>query len=149
MASAGRSDHEVVIEYITPRPPAYFASWKGDVTSSGGIVTNIGIHLFDLLIWVFGPVQEILEVEITERRASGVLKLQQARVRWRLSVEAADLPEGSPEFYRRLTVDGRQVTLESGLEQLHDRLYADALEGRAPGIEEARPSIALCRQLMG
>jgi UDP-N-acetyl-2-amino-2-deoxyglucuronate dehydrogenase len=149
VVSAGRSDHEVVIEYITPRSPAYFASWKGDVTSSGGIVTNIGIHLFDLLIWIFGSVQEIREVEITERRASGVLQLQQARVQWRLSVDAADLPEGAPGFYRRLTVDGKQVTLESGLEELHDRLYAEALLGTAPGIDEARPSIELCRRLMG
>lgn len=146
---AGRRDHEVVIEHIAPRTPAYFASWKGDVARSGGIVMNIGIHLFDLLIWVFGPVQEIRDVEITERRASGVLQLQYARVRWRLSVEAADLPEGAPGFYRRLTVDGRKVTLESGLEQLHDRFYEEALEGNAPGIEEACPSIELCRQLMG
>lgn len=146
---AGRQDHEVVIEHIAPRSDAYFASWKGDVVQSGGIVTNIGIHLFDVLIWVFGPVQSILDAEITERRASGVLQLRQAQVRWRLSVDAADLPEGVPGFYRRLTVDGKVVSMEGGLEQLHDRFYAQALEGKAPGIEEARPSIELCKQLMG
>lgn len=146
--NSGRSDYEVDIVHITPRNEAYFASWKGQEQLSGGIITNIGIHLFDLLLWIFGPMQES-RVRLLERtKAAGFLQLEKASVRWRLSVDPADLPMGSTDFYRRITVDEEELSLERELSQMHGRFYAQAIAGEAPGIEASRPSIELCRHLM-
>jgi UDP-N-acetyl-2-amino-2-deoxyglucuronate dehydrogenase len=144
-AAAGKRD--VVLTYITSRGNWYHASWKGQVERSGGLVTNIGIHFFDILMWFFGPV-EISEVHYsTQKRTAGYLELQNARVKWFLSVDRADLPpqkkEGGPTTFRSITIDGKELEFSEGFTDLHSVLYRETLAGRGFGIDDARPSIQL------
>lgn len=144
--AARRTTHDVVLTYVTPRGPWYDVSWKGDVTKSGGLSTNIGIHLFDLLLWLFGR-PEACRVHLAEaRRMSGFLALERARVRWFLSVEARDLPSAGP-LHRSLVVDHEPTDFTEGFGELHTRVYEEILAGRGPRIVDARPSIELAHQL--
>ena len=135
------------LSYITSRGNWYFNSWKGVMEKSGGIATNIGIHFFDMLIWIFGNV-EYSEVHISQKdKTGGYIELENAKVRWFLSVDRHDLPddvkkEGKPTF-RSITVDGEEVEFSGGFTELHTLVYRDILEGRGFGIEDARPSINL------
>lgn len=140
--------HDVSIQYITPRKEAFFSSWKGKPEQSGGILTNIGIHLFDLLIWIFGPVIS-MEISVNEpQKAKGRIELESANVDWFLSVDEKDLPISHYGFYRKLSIDGVELSLETGLENLHTRVYKQVLAGKAPGIQEARFSIQFCNTLV-
>ncbi len=145
LADGGRR-HEVRLTYLTSRGTWYRYSWKGDVEKSGGVVTNIGIHFFDLLIWLFGPVRHS-EVHVSEPdRIGGFLELERADVPWFLSVDAADLPEhvrGLQPTYRSITVDGEEIEFSGGFRDLHTRVYEETLAGRGFGLEDARPSIEL------
>ena len=143
--------HEVSLTYITARGRWYDVSWKGSDERSGGIVTNIGIHFFDLLLWLFGGVVSC-EVHLREpRRIGGYVQLERARVRWFLSCETADLPfvpeAGGKATFRSITVDGREVEFSEGFTDLHTRVYEEALAGRGFGIDDSRPSIELCHRL--
>src|SRR5262249_44371574 len=138
--------HDVCLTYITARGAWYDVSWKGSEERSGGIVTNIGIHLFDLLLWLFGPLEHCAVHLYTARRAAGELQLASARVRWFLSTDASDLPTPSPRVaatYRSITVDGERIEFSEGFGHLHTQVYAEALAGRGFRIADARPSIAL------
>lgn len=143
--SAGR--HDVCLSYVTRRGPWYDVSWKGSQEKSGGVSMNIGIHFFDFLLWLFGPAERSQVHLMTPRRMAGALELERARVRWFLSVEAADLPSGYLEdgkaAYRSITLDGREIEFSEGFTDLHTRVYEDILAGRGFGISEARPSIDL------
>jgi UDP-N-acetyl-2-amino-2-deoxyglucuronate dehydrogenase len=144
-AADGKRD--VVLTYITSRGNWYHASWKGQVERSGGLVTNIGIHFFDILMWFFGPV-EISEVHCsTQKRTAGYLELKNARVKWFLSVDRADLPpqkkEGGPTTFRSITIDGKELEFSEGFTDLHTVLYKETLAGRGFGIDDARQSIQL------
>ncbi len=139
--------HEIMLTYITPRGPWYLRSWKGDVERSGGIVTNIGIHLFDLLLWMFGSVQTS-EVHHNEpNKICGFLELENARVQWFLSIDEADLPhrdeKAEQQSFRSMTVDGDEVEFSGGFADLHTRIYEKTFEGTGFGIEDARPSVSL------
>lgn len=142
--------HDVELTYITSRGHWYDVSWKGDAAKSGGVPTNIGIHFFDLLIWLFGR-PERHEVHLSEaRRMSGFLELERARVSWFLSVDHSDLRavrEGSSNTYRSIRVDGAEVEFSEGFTDLHTRVYRETLEGRGFGIADARPSITLVHSL--
>jgi len=143
--------HEVSLTYVTARGPWYDTSWKGSEERSGGIVTNIGIHFFDLLLWLFGDVTHC-EVHVREpRRMAGYLELQHARVRWFLSTEWSDLPftpePGVKTTYRSIAVDGADVEFSDGFGDLHTRVYEEVLAGRGVGIDESRPSIALSHRI--
>ena len=140
--------HDVVLTYITSRGPWYDVSWKGQLDKSGGVPTNIGIHFFDLLGWLFGPTEEH-RVHLSEpRRMGGFLALERARVRWFLSVERRDLPEPAKgTTFRSITVDGTEIEFSEGFTDLHTRVYEETLAGRGFGIEVARPSIALVHAL--
>jgi UDP-N-acetyl-2-amino-2-deoxyglucuronate dehydrogenase len=145
--------HDVVLTYVTARGRWYDVSWKGQPDKSGGLPTNIGIHFFDLLLWMFGPVQGA-RVHLNEsRRMSGFLELERARVRWFLSVDAGDMPEpigpGGPTSYRSITVDGTEVEFSDGLGELHTRIYELTLAGKGFGLSDARPSIELAHRLRG
>ena len=142
--------HRVRLSYVTARGTWYRYSWKGDVQRSGGVATNIGIHFFDLLMWLFGrPVRSA--VHVSERdRIGGSLELERADVQWFLSIEEADLPEavrGHRPTYRSITVDGEEVEFSGGFRDLHTRVYEETLAGRGFGIEDARPSIELVHAL--
>jgi UDP-N-acetyl-2-amino-2-deoxyglucuronate dehydrogenase len=139
--------HEVTLAYITSRGNWYLSSWKGDLERSGGLATNIGIHFFDLLLWLFGSVQGV-EVHVSDpRKAAGYLELERAQVRWYLSIDRQDLPfdavPGGPTTYRSIRVDGQEVEFSEGFTDLHTVLYREILAGRGFGIEDARPSISL------
>ena len=139
--------YEVSLTYVTARGRWYDTSWKGSEERSGGIVTNIGIHLFDLLLWLFGPLVAC-EVHMREpRRIAGFLELAQARVRWFLSADRADLPfapePGLKTTVRSITVDGEEVEFSEGFGDLHTRVYEETLAGRGFGIDDSRPAIDL------
>lgn len=139
--------HDVCLTYITSRGRWYHTSWKGSQEKSGGIATNIGIHFFDLLLWLFGHAGDIKMHYANEKRMSGYIRLDRARVKWLLSVDPADLPfpaePGKNGTFRSITVNGEEIEFSAGFTDLHTRLYEEILEGRGFGIEEARPSIEL------
>ena len=143
--------HDVRLTYVTGRGPWYRYSWKGDPQRSGGVATNIGIHFFDMLMWLFGPVAS-QEVHLsTPSRAAGSLELARAHVTWFLSIDAADLPfepgPGDPSTFRSVTVDGEEVEFSGGFADLHTRVYEETLAGRGFGLEDARPSVDLAHAL--
>lgn len=152
MASKSTSSpHEVSLTYVTARGRWYDVSWKGSEERSGGLVTNIGIHLFDLLLWIFGPVVRN-EVYLREpRRASGFIELERARVRWFLSAETSDLPfqaqPGKKTSHRSMVIDGREVEFTDGMNDLHTRAYEEILAGRGWGVGDARPAIELIHRI--
>lgn len=142
---------EVTLTYVTSRGGWYDVSWKGSEERSGGVVANIGIHFFDMLMWMFGPVQ-FSEVHLREkRRASGFVELQNANVSWFLSVDSSDLPfeaqPGGRTTYRSITVDDREIEFTEGFTDLHTRVYERSLAGDGFGISDARPSIELVYQI--
>jgi UDP-N-acetyl-2-amino-2-deoxyglucuronate dehydrogenase len=138
---------DVVLSYITRRGRWYHHSWKGSETKSGGLAMNIGIHLFDVMIWLFGGVSE-LEIHAREpHRVSGVMELEHANVRWFLSIDESDLPERvrnqGGHAYRSLLMDGEAIEFSSGFQDLHTTVYRETLAGRGHGIGDARASIEL------
>ena len=139
--------HEVELTYITSRGPWYHVSWKGHEDKSGGIATNIGVHFFDLLLWLFGPMQGIRVYHADDNRMSGFIELERARVRWFLSVDKEDLPlqakTAGKTTFRSITVDGKEIEFSEGFTDLHTRVYEETLAGRGFGIVDARPSIEL------
>jgi UDP-N-acetyl-2-amino-2-deoxyglucuronate dehydrogenase len=139
--------HSVRLTYITARGPWYDVSWKGNVERSGGIVTNIGIHFFDLLCWLFGDVRKS-EVHARDTHvAAGFLELAHADVQWFLSTDRSHLPfspqPGSKTTFRSITVDGDEMEFSEGFTDLHTRVYEQVLAGSGYGIDDARPSIEL------
>jgi UDP-N-acetyl-2-amino-2-deoxyglucuronate dehydrogenase len=143
--------HDVDLTYITSRGPWYDVSWKGDSDKSGGVPTNIGIHFFDMLIWLFGNVESSSIFISEDRRIGGFMQLQRARVRWFLSIEREDLPftpeAGKKTTFRSIVVDGAEVEFSEGFGDLHTRIYEETLAGRGFGLAEARPSIELVHRL--
>jgi UDP-N-acetyl-2-amino-2-deoxyglucuronate dehydrogenase len=143
--------HDVSLTYVTARGSWYDVSWKGSEEHSGGIVTNIGIHFFDLLLWLFGGVRGC-EVHLREpRRMRGSLVLERARVRWFLSADASDLPfvpePGKKTTFRSITVDGQEIEFSEGFTDLHTRVYQEVLAGRGFSIADSRPSIELTHRI--
>ncbi|MCB9591652.1 MAG: Gfo/Idh/MocA family oxidoreductase [Sandaracinaceae bacterium] len=142
---------DVVLTYVTRRGPWYRISWKGSEAKSGGLPTNIGIHFFDLLHWIFGSVSRC-SVHLNEPdRWSGFLELERADVRWYLSTRHEDLPE-APEgeekpAFRSLTVDGDEIEFSPGFTDLHTAVYEDVIGGGGFGIEDARPSVELAYRI--
>lgn len=146
---ASGQKHVVDLTYITSRGHWYYASWKGDGQKSGGIATNIGIHFFDMLAWIFGPVQQNIVHVHTHDRAAGFLELEQARVRWFLSINADTLPpesEGKRTF-RAIRVDGELLEFSEGFADLHTLSYEAILSGQGFGLNEAMPAIALAHDI--
>ncbi len=144
---SGRGQRDVVLTYITSRGNWYHVSWKGQAEKSGGVATNIGVHFFDLLIWLFGAAGDIKVYHADNKRMSGFIELERARVRWFLSVDPADLSSAvkasGKTTYRSITVDGQEIEFSEGFTDLHTRVYEETLAGRGFGIAAARPSIEL------
>lgn len=141
-----KARHEVDLTYITSRGHWYLRSWKGDLKKSGGIATNIGVHFFDMLHFIFGDLQLNVVHHGTETRAAGYLEYEHARVRWFLSVDAGDLPAeqrlAGQRTFRSITVDGEELEFSGGFTDLHTRAYEEILAGRGYGLEENRTAIA-------
>lgn len=142
--------HKVRLTYITSRGLWYHYSWKGNIEQSGGIGTNIGIHFFDLLMWLFGrPEKNELYIR-QENRMGGFLELPNADVEWFLSLEPEDIPDNADESqrtFRSITLDGEEIEFSGGFTDLHTRVYEETLNGKGFGIEDARPSIELVHKL--
>jgi UDP-N-acetyl-2-amino-2-deoxyglucuronate dehydrogenase len=142
---------EISLTYVTSRGNWYFASWKGNAEKSGGLATNIGIHLFDLLIWLFGPVVQSDVHFAMPTCTAGLLELERAGVTWFLSVDRNDLPPASQAAgnttFRSITVDGKEIEFSEGFTDLHTKVYEEILAGRGFGIDEVRPSIQLAHDI--
>jgi len=143
--------HDVELTYFTGRGPWYLQSWKGNEDRSGGLLVNIGIHFFDMLLWLFGKCDGIEVAEMKPTRAAGVLHLDTADVRWQLSTDFSSLPQaplpGKGTTFRRIVVDGEELEFSEGFTELHTRSYEEILAGRGFGIEDARPAILLVHAL--
>jgi UDP-N-acetyl-2-amino-2-deoxyglucuronate dehydrogenase len=137
--------HDVELTYITSRGNWYHYSWKGNLQKSGGIATNIGIHFFDMLIWIFGDVKQNIIHQLEESKASGYLELEQARIRWYLSIDAHDLPaavkEKGQRTFRCITLDDEEIEFSDGFTDLHTETYREILAGRGFSLEESKKSI--------
>lgn len=145
----GKRRH-IRLSYVTSRGLWYHYSWKGELEKSGGIGTNIGIHFFDLLMWLFGK-PDTIELYIREQnRMGGFLELPDADVEWYLSLEPQDIPDNgdnSKRTWRSITVDGEEIEFSGGFTDLHTRVYEETLAGNGFGINDARPSIELVHKL--
>ncbi len=137
--------YDVDLTYITSRGNWYYISWKGNIQKSGGVATNIGIHFFDMLGWIFGEVKNNV-VNISEyNKAGGYLELKNARVRWFLSLDFDDIPkefkENGQRTFRSVTVEGEEVEFSEGFTDLHTATYREIIEGRGFGLDEVRQSV--------
>ena len=143
--------YDVDLTYITSRGNWYYASWKGDVNKSGGIATNIGIHFYDMLSWVFGPVTKNIVHVMTHDRVAGYLEMKQARVRYFLSINAETLPEnavqGEKRTYRTIMIDGAEFEFSSGFTELHTKSYQEILAGNGFRISEAKNCIEIVHDI--
>jgi UDP-N-acetyl-2-amino-2-deoxyglucuronate dehydrogenase len=143
--------YDVDLTYLTSRGNWYFNSWKGDLGKSGGIATNIGIHFFDMLSWIFGAVKENIVHVLEEDRAAGLLYLEKARVRWFLSVNYDYIPEHykkqNKRTFRSIAVDGDEIEFSEGFGDLHTRSYEEILKGNGFGLSEAMPCIQLAHDI--
>ena len=143
--------HDIDLTYITSRGNWYYASWKGAIEKSGGICSNIGIHFFDMLIWIFGDVQKSTVHLMEHDRASGVLRLKNANIRWFLSINAETLPqkiqESRQRTFRTIKIDGEELEFSAGFTDLHTESYKHIISGNGFGISETLKSLELAHQL--
>ena len=150
-AGASGRGVDVDVTYVTSRGRWYHRSWKGNLEKSGGVATNIGVHFFDMLGWIFGPMRSSTVHRRQDDCAAGVLELERARVRWFLSVNSEHLPEaqraGGQRTFRSISVDGAEVEFSDGFADLHTVSYREILAGRGYGLQDARPSIEMVQQI--
>jgi len=148
--------YKIDLTYITSRGSWYKTSWKDDIYKSGGIATNIGIHFFDILIWIFGNVLNeysgrVYDGKPYKNKMNGYLDLTNAKIRWKLSIQEEDLPESIREkgqrTFRSLKVNGQEIEFSTGFTELHTASYKEILAGKGFGIEDARPSIELVEKI--
>lgn len=136
---------DVDLTYITSRGNWYYTSWKGNIHKSGGIATNIGVHFYDMLQWIFGKVTRNVVHVLSHDRCAGYLELEKARVRYFLSINADNLPEnavqGEKRTFRTISIDGEEFEFSQGFTELHTESYRKIIEGNGFGIEDARESI--------
>jgi UDP-N-acetyl-2-amino-2-deoxyglucuronate dehydrogenase len=143
--AAGDQKFDVDLTYITSRGNWYLQSWKGDEKKSGGIATNIGVHFYDMLHFVFGDIQENVVHLNGATKAAGYLEYERARVRWFLSVDVNDVPESErakgKRTFRSIAANGEDVEFSDGFTDLHTRSYEEILAGRGFGLDENRVAI--------
>lgn len=139
--------YDVDLTYLTSRGHWYYTSWKGDVSKSGGVASNIGVHFYDMLSWVFGDLKENRVYVHNHDRASGYLEFEQARVKWFLSLDEELLPEEikskGQRTYRSIKVDNHEIEFSGGFTELHTKSYEEINKGNGFGLEDARQSIAI------
>lgn len=137
--------YDIDLSYITSRGNWYQVSWKGDFEKSGGVATNIGVHFFDMLSYVFGEIKENIVHLSKKSKAAGYLELEKARVRWFLSIDSNDIPqeikENGQRTYRSITIDNKEIEFSDGFTDLHTKSYQKILQGKGFRLEEARSSI--------
>lgn len=143
--------YDIDLTYITSRGKWYDVSWKGDESKSGGIATNIGVHFYDMLSWVFGSIQEN-KVHLREKnKAAGFLEFENARVRWFLSIDETDLPkqivEKGQKTYRSIVIDDQELEFSDGFTELHTKSYQEILKGNGFGLKDVRTSIEIVHDI--
>jgi UDP-N-acetyl-2-amino-2-deoxyglucuronate dehydrogenase len=142
---------DIDLSYISARGKWYYTSWKGDVQKSGGIATNIGVHFFDMLSWIFGDVTSNIVHLHEHDRAAGYLEFSRARVRWFLSINADTLPQSvfnlGQTTYRNMTIEGEEIEFSEGFTDLHALSYKEILNGNGFRIQEALPAIQIVHQI--
>ena len=142
---------DVDLTYLTSRGNWYYTSWKGDAEKSGGIATNIGVHFYDILSWIFGDVKENIVHVHEHDRAAGYLELERARVRWFLSINEDVLPEDvkakGQRTFRSITIEGEELEFSGGFTDLHNRVYESILDGNGYGLEDARQAIEIVHNI--
>ena len=143
--------YDVDLTYLTSRGHWYYTSWKGDVSKSGGIASNIGVHFYDMLSWIFGDVKQNIVHLHTHDRASGYLEFERARVRWFLSIDYNVIPQEVKDkgqrTYRSIKVDGDEIEFSGGFTELHTKSYNDILKGNGFGLLDARQSIEIVQSI--
>ncbi len=143
--------YDVDLTYLTSRGHWYYTSWKGDVSKSGGIASNIGVHFYDMLSWIFGEVKQNTVHLHGHDRAAGYLEFEKARVRWFLSIDYDVIPQEIKEkgqrTYRSIKVDGNEIEFSGGFTELHTRSYEDILKGNGFGLSDARQSIEIVHKI--
>lgn len=143
--------YDVDLTYLTSRGNWYYTSWKGDFQKSGGIATNIGVHFYDMLSWIFGNVQENRVHLHGHDRAAGYLEFKQARVRWFLSINEDVLPDNIKEkgqrTYRSITINGDELEFSGGFTDLHTTSYKQILAGLGYGLEDARQAVEIVHSI--
>ncbi len=139
------------LTYLTSRGNWYHNSWKGDISKSGGIATNIGVHFYDMLAWVFGKIKQNRVHLLTEHSASGYLEFEKARVRWFLSIDYNNIPDTikaqGKSTYRSITIDNEEIEFSTGFTELHTRSYEGILKGKGYGLIDAKPSIEIVHDI--
>lgn len=149
--AAPHKKYDIKLTYITSRGHWYHSSWKGDMEKSGGIATNIGVHFFDMLLWIFGDLQKNEVSQHDKYTAAGKLELEKANVEWMLSIDAKKLPDAvaaeGKRTYRTLTIDGESFEFSDGFTELHTKSYEEVLQGRGFRISETLKSIELVHQI--
>ena len=139
------------LAYLTSRGNWYYTSWKGDVTKSGGIATNIGVHFYDMLQWVFGPIKKNIVHVHTHDRAGGYFEFERARVRWFLSINADTLPDEikakGMTTYRSITMEGKEIEFSGGFTDLHTMSYQGVLDGNGFEVGEAKTAIQIVHDI--
>jgi UDP-N-acetyl-2-amino-2-deoxyglucuronate dehydrogenase len=143
--------HDIDLTYITSRGNWYFTSWKGDIHKSGGIATNIGVHFFDMLSWIFGNVTKSVVHVMTPTKAGGYLELEKARVKWFLSLDYNDIPDQAKQqgkrTYRSIVMDKGQIEFSEGFTELHTKSYEEILAGKGFGLKDAQPSVQMVYEI--
>ena len=134
--------HEVDLEYVTRRGKWYDYSWKGDKEKSGGVATNIGVHFFDMLGYLFGEIKRVELYQNFDRRMAGYLEFERARVGWMLSIDHNDLPKGKT-MHRHMTIDGKQIDFTDGFTDLHTESYQKILSGEGFTMQDAKQAIQI------
>jgi UDP-N-acetyl-2-amino-2-deoxyglucuronate dehydrogenase len=153
LATAMDRKFDIDLTYVTSRGRWYYQSWKGDERKSGGIATNIGVHFFDMLSFIFGALQENRVHISSKSRAAGYLEFERARVRWFLSLDILDVPAAEraaeKRTFRSITVDGEEIEFSGGFTDLHTRSYEEILAGRGFGLEDSHSAIEIVSAIRG
>ena len=151
VSEVNKGKYDIDLTYITSRGKWYDNSWKGDESKSGGIATNIGVHFYDMLSWVFGDVQENIVHLREKHKASGYLEFENARVRWFLSIDENDLPQSLKEkgqrTFRSITIDNQELEFSAGFTELHTKSYQEILKGNGFGLADVRKSIEIVHDI--
>jgi len=142
---------DIDLTYLTSRGNWYYTSWKGDVAKSGGIATNIGVHFYDMLSWIFGDVKQNVVHVHTHDRAAGYLEFDRARVRWFLSINEDVLPDEvkakGQRTYRSISIEGEELEFSGGFTDLHTKVYQDIIDGKGYGLSDARQAIEIVHNI--
>ncbi len=138
--------YDIKLKYVTPRGHWYDSSWKGDIKKSGGVITNIGVHFFDILTWIFGNVSNSILYKSESHKAEGFLQLEKANIEWFLSIDKNDLPEGY-KIYKSVKIDNKDLELSDHFDHLHTLSYKEILKGRGFNLNDVKKAIEIVSDL--